>query len=38
MGNALNKNPYAPRVPCHRVVVKNGLGGFVGGLAKGKSY
>lgn len=23
-GNALNKNPYAPQVPCHRVVKKDG--------------
>jgi methylated-DNA-[protein]-cysteine S-methyltransferase len=20
VGNAMNKNPYAPKVPCHRVV------------------
>ena len=30
--NALNKNPFAPIVPCHRVVAKNGLGGFSRGL------
>jgi methylated-DNA-[protein]-cysteine S-methyltransferase len=25
----MNKNPYAPQVPCHRVVKSNGdLGGF----------
>ena len=23
VGNALNKNPYAPIVPCHRVVKSN---------------
>lgn len=32
VGNALNKNPYAPRVPCHRVVNSNGK---IGGYAKG---
>src|SRR5438105_14147644 len=35
VGNALNKNPYAPQVPCHRVVGSNGkLTGFAGGLEK----
>ncbi len=35
VGNALNKNPYAPQVPCHRVVKSNGeLGGFASGSAK----
>ena len=35
VGNALNRNPYAPTVPCHRVVGSNGaLTGFAGGLAK----
>ena len=35
VGNALNKNPYAPEVPCHRVVGSNGaLTGFAAGLAK----
>ncbi|MEK7212522.1 MAG: MGMT family protein [Patescibacteria group bacterium] len=34
-GNALNKNPHAPRVPCHRVVKSDGgLGGYAGGLSK----
>jgi O-6-methylguanine DNA methyltransferase len=29
VGNALNKNPYAPVVPCHRVVKVDGkIGGF----------
>ena len=33
VGNALNKNPYAPIVPCHRVIGTNGsLTGFGGGL------
>ena len=36
VGQALRKNPYAPVVPCHRVVAANGLGGFAGGLAKKK--
>src|SRR3954469_18426679 len=35
VGNALNKNPYAPTVPCHRVVGSDGsLTGFAGGLEK----
>src|SRR3954470_15234520 len=35
VGNALNKNPYAPTVPCHRVVGSSGaLTGFAGGLPK----
>jgi methylated-DNA-[protein]-cysteine S-methyltransferase len=38
VGNALNKNPYAPAVPCHRVVGSSGaLTGFAGGLAKKKA-
>ncbi len=32
VGNALNKNPYWPDVPCHRVVKSNGE---VGGFARG---
>ena len=33
-GNALNKNPYAPEVPCHRVIRSDGtLGGFAKGPA-----
>ena len=32
VGNALNRNPYAPRVPCHRVVRSDGS---LGGYAKG---
>jgi O-6-methylguanine DNA methyltransferase len=32
VGNALNRNPYAPQVPCHRVIRSDGtLGGFAGG-------
>jgi methylated-DNA-[protein]-cysteine S-methyltransferase len=35
VGQALNRNPYAPRVPCHRVVGADGsLTGFAGGLGK----
>lgn len=35
VGNALNRNPYAPDVPCHRVVGSDGsLTGFAGGLPK----
>jgi methylated-DNA-[protein]-cysteine S-methyltransferase len=34
VGNALNKNPYSPQVPCHRVVKSDGsLGGFARGAA-----
>jgi methylated-DNA-[protein]-cysteine S-methyltransferase len=36
VGNALHKNPFAPLVPCHRVVAQNGLGGFAGGREKKK--
>jgi methylated-DNA-[protein]-cysteine S-methyltransferase len=33
VGNALNRNPYAPAVPCHRVVGSTGdLTGFAQGL------
>lgn len=33
VGNAMNKNPYAPVVPCHRVIGSNGtLVGFASGL------
>lgn len=28
VGNALNKNPLLIVVPCHRVISKNGLGGY----------
>lgn len=37
VGNALGKNPFAPEVPCHRVIRKDGsLGGFAGGIKKKK--
>jgi len=35
VGQAMHANPYAPAVPCHRVVGAGGaLTGFAGGLAK----
>ncbi|MAF14277.1 MAG: cysteine methyltransferase [Parcubacteria group bacterium] len=35
VGNALHKNPWAPKVPCHRVVRSDGLiGGYGGGVKK----
>ncbi|MFH1366395.1 MAG: MGMT family protein [Patescibacteria group bacterium] len=33
VGQALNKNPFAPAVPCHRVIKSDGR---VGGFAFGK--
>jgi len=31
VANAIGKNPYAPRVPCHRVIRSDGsLGGYSG--------
>lgn len=31
VGNALGENPFAPEVPCHRVIRKDGkLGGYSG--------
>lgn len=37
VGGALHRNPYAPQVPCHRVVGSTGrLTGYAGGLAKKK--
>ena len=35
VGNACNKNPYAPEVACHRVVSSNGsIGGYAHGIKK----
>ena len=35
VGQALSKNPYAPHVPCHRVIASDGtIGGYSGGLDK----
>lgn len=37
VGNALNKNPFAPEVPCHRVIHADGtLGGYGFGGAETK--
>jgi O-6-methylguanine DNA methyltransferase len=37
VGNACRKNPYAPRVPCHRVVRSDGTIGGFGGKTSGKN-
>jgi len=35
VGQAMNKNPYAPQVPCHRVIAADGsIGGFAHGTNK----
>lgn len=35
VGSALNKNPFAPKVPCHRVVKSDGsVGGFATGTKR----
>ncbi len=34
VGTALNRNPYAPEIPCHRVVASDG---GIGGFARGAS-
>ena len=35
VGNALRNNPYAPYVPCHRVIASDGtIGGYSGGLKR----
>ncbi|MFH1326916.1 MAG: MGMT family protein [archaeon] len=35
IGTAMNKNPYAPKVPCHRCINSNGrVGGFASGTKK----
>jgi len=35
VGKLMNVNPYAPKVPCHRVVMSDGsIGGFDGGVSK----
>ncbi|MGM5488256.1 MAG: MGMT family protein [Nanobdellota archaeon] len=37
VGSALNKNPYWPQVPCHRVVASDGsIGGFAEGIGTKK--
>jgi len=35
VGNACRNNPYAPKVPCHRVVKTSGLIGGFGGKMSG---
>lgn len=37
VGNACRRNPYAPRVPCHRVVRTDGTVGGFGGKTSGKT-
>jgi len=37
VGNACRQNPYAPRVPCHRVVKSDGTIGGFSGKTKGKT-
>ena len=35
VGNAMNKNPYSPKVPCHRVIKSNGeVGKYAQGVNK----
>jgi len=35
VGNAMNRNPDAPEVPCHRVICSDGkIGGYAGGTKK----
>ncbi|KAH6851143.1 6-O-methylguanine DNA methyltransferase [Chaetomium sp. MPI-CAGE-AT-0009] len=35
VGNALRRNPFAPEIPCHRVIATGGtLGGFKGKIAR----
>jgi len=37
VGNACRRNPYAPRVPCHRVVRSDGTVGGFSGKTSGKA-
>ncbi|KAF7511828.1 hypothetical protein GJ744_003559 [Endocarpon pusillum] len=38
IGGALRSNPFAPEVPCHRVIAANGfVGGFMGDWEKAPS-
>ena len=35
VGSVMAKNPYAPQVPCHRVISSTGaIGGYSGGITK----
>jgi len=36
VGSILRSNPFAPFVPCHRVVAKKGMGGFSMGVEEKK--
>ncbi|MDD4956443.1 MAG: MGMT family protein [Candidatus Omnitrophica bacterium] len=37
VGGALSANPYAPMVPCHRVIRSDGcIGGYASGVARKK--
>jgi methylated-DNA-[protein]-cysteine S-methyltransferase len=37
VGSALKNNPYAPEVPCHRVIKSDGsIGGFMGKMSGGE--
>ena len=41
VANAVGKNPYAPKVPCHRVIRSDGrLGGYsgLGGIKTKKNF
>lgn len=33
VGSAMNRNPFPIIVPCHRVLAKNGIGGFASGIS-----
>ena len=38
IGQALTRNPHAPKVPCHRVIKTDGtIGGYAFGVEKKKS-
>lgn len=38
VGNALHRNPFTPKVPCHRVIQSDGhLGGFASGAQAKKT-
>ena len=38
VANALRKNPFAPKIPCHRVIKSdNAIGGFSKGIPTKKS-
>ena len=38
VGNAMRGNPYAPQVPCHRVVASDGTIGGFGGEGPGGAW